>query len=258
MKLFNSIILLTILLLPLSANQDYEQIIITKTSSKSSLGSIKQKLNALNIKMFVQKSDNYYKVYSQKFSDKKSANQALNKLRDSFPYARLLLHDNVEKKNDINDFFIGFALGFHKLTTNNSSSSSGLSYALEAGYNYTRHINSTLAYLNTSTSDVDINNIYTSLNYNFDVSEDFDIYMGGLVGYSTLKLKNFTSSSASSAILLGIQTGVMYNFSDSIGFYTAYQGLSLGHKVDVTAGATTSSVDVSFLHNIQIGVQYRF
>ena len=258
MKLLSKIILLTLLLLPLAASQDYEQLIITKTSSKSSLKSIKQKLDALHVKMFVQKSDNYYKVYSQKFKDKESANQALNKVQSVFPYARVILHDNEEEIQSKNDFFVGLALGYHKLTTNSGASTSGMSYTLEAGYNYSRQINSTLGYLNTSTSDADINNIYTALNYNFDVSEDFDIYVGALVGYSTLKLKNFTSSSASSAVLLGIQTGLMYNLSDSVGFYTAYQGLSLGHKVDVTQGATTSSVDVSFLHNLQIGVQYKF
>ena len=244
--------------MPLAANQEFEQLIITKTSNKSTLSSIKHTLDRVHVKMFVQKSGAYYIVYSQKFKTQKEAQYALTRVQQTFPYARLLLHDNLNKKESYNDFFIGVALGTHKLTTKNSDSSSGISYTLEVGYNYTRHINSSLAYLNTSTSDADINNIYTALNYNFDISEDFDIYVGGLVGYSTFKLKNFASSSQSSAILLGIQTGVMYNFSKSIGFYTAYQGLSLGHTVDVTVGATTSSVDVSFLHNLQVGVAYRF
>jgi len=257
-KLFSKIILIALLFLPLAANQEFEQLIITKTSNKSNLSSIKHKLDRLQIKMFVQKSNRYYIVYSQKFKSKKSAQYALKSVRETFPYARLLLHDNSDKKNNSNNFFIALALGTHKITTNDSGSTSGVSYTLEAGYNYTRHINSTLAYMNSSTSDADINNIYTALNYNFDISKDFDIYAGALVGYSTLKLKNFTSSSASSAILLGIQTGVMYNLNDNFGVYTAYQGLSLGHKVEVTQGSVTSSVDVSFLHNIQVGVEYRF
>lgn len=250
-------ILLTILLLPLVASQDYGRLIITKTSHRTTLQVIKQKLNYVHVRMFIQKSDNYYKIYSQKFQDRESATQALERVKRFFPYARLISYANKEEKDD---FFVNIALGGHKLIRDSTIATRGVSYTLEVGYNYTKHINATLAYLTTPTKDANIHNIYTALNYNFNLSKDFYIYTGGLIGYSTLKLKNFASSSASRAILLGVQTALMYNFNNHIGFYTAYQGLSLGHKVDIvnTAGATNKTIHINFLHNLQIGLEYRF
>lgn len=257
MRIFIFIILL---LLPLSASEGYGRIIITKTSSQNSLKFIKQKLDATHTKMFISKSGNYYKVYSQIFQDKESATNALERVKEFFPYARIIPYTHTTNTENANDFFVALAFGEHKLTGDHTIETDGRSYTLEVGYNYTQHINATLAYLNTPTKDAELHNIYTALNYNFDIDEDFYIYTGGLIGYSTFKLENFTESSASSAILLGIQTGLIYNFNHHIGFYTAYQGLSLGHKVDIvdTTGTTSNTIEINFLHNLQIGIRYSF
>ena len=256
MKLINKIVIIIFLLFtPLAAKQSFERLIITKTSHKKYLPEIKRKLDASNIEMFVKRTGGYYVVYSQKFTNESEANSALKRVRAFFPHAKIIFYDNNSKTNT---FFIALATGVHQLSSSGADFKNSISYSVEAGYNYSQNFNSTLSYLNTSTSKEQMHNLYLSFNYDFSIISDIDAYIGALCGYSAFELTNFAKNSPSSAVLLGMQFGTVYNVSENFGIYAAYQWMSLGHKVEIVQNSTISTVEVDSLQNLQFGIKYRF
>ena len=276
MNLFLKLILITLFLFNLNASESFEQIIITKTSQKSNLGAIKKKLDSINVKMFVQKVDSYYLVYSPRYDDMAQANKSLKKINYYFPYARLIERDvkNEEKKEketteevtststNENNFFIALGASLSNISgttadTNASAlTSNGTSYAVEAGYKFNENIFATLGYIDSSTSDINVNNMYASVNYNMSVTNDLSMYVGFIGGFSTLELTGYPTSTSSSSALLGGQLGVMYEVTDYMSVYSVYKGLLMSHSVElIDAG---SSVEFSFLHNLQTGVRFKF
>lgn len=253
MKFLNILVFMFIMILPLSAAQDYEQIIITKTSYKSNLRVIKHQLDYIHVKMFVQKFKSDYIIYSGKYKNYTTALSALRLIKHYFKYARIIKHDkhSVNKKEKLDKkFFINFALGEYSLT--GGGSNSGLSYMLESGYVYDKDIFVSLAYLSNSSGDVSVSNIYSSLNYTMNFNKNIDLYAGGLLGYSTLQKSGFSSSTS---ILFGIEFGATYKVYDDWDIFTAYQGIDVNHIVKINA---TTDLKLGFIHNLQFGVKYKF
>jgi len=234
----------------------------------------------------VKKSRNSFFIYSPKYKNINSATTVLRKIKRYFPSAYVLnnkvniinagktkeviivkenntykIVDN--KNNDLSKYFVNIAFGSASMSVTTELTTaiedSAMSYALEGGYIYNENIFFTLGYLNSSTSDADMNSLYVSSNYLYKVTEDIGIYTGLLLGYGTLKLNVFTESKASSSTMIGVQVGTKYNVYDNIDIYAGYQLFMQDHIVEVINEANTiSPIEYGMLHNIQLGVSYRF
>jgi len=291
---FLTVFILLFCTLPLLANSSYAQILITKTSKQSNLKSIKSKLDRLGVKMYVQKSRTGFFVYSPKYKDSNSASVVLKRLQQYFPSAYILnskikvvkeqstqkfkeiereVEETSENENlqdstqgdDESGYFVSLAFGTASMSVtideslNATVEDSTMSYALEGGYIYDEDIYFTLGYLNSSTSDADINSLYLSSNYLFKPTDNLGIYTGLLVGYGTLKLNIFTQSIASSSTLLGLQVGTKYNVYENVDVFAGYQLFMQDHIIEIQEDSTTiSNVEFGMLHNIQLGVSYKF
>ena len=279
MNLFHKLLLITLFLFNLNASESFEQIIITKTSHKSNLGAIKRKLDSINVKMFVQKVDSYYLVYSPRYNDVAQANKSLQKINYYFPYARLI--EKEVKREDVkhekeketttdvtssstneNNFFIALGASLNTLSitfsdANGSAAATenGTSYAMEAGYTFNENIFATVGYINSSMSDIQMHNIYASIDYNMHFTNDLSMYVGFIGGLNTLALTGYDSSTSEISYLLGGQVGVMYGLTDYISIYSVYKGLLINQNITLEDG---TNIEFSFLHNAQIGVQFKF
>jgi len=257
MKLFKFFLLLSILSLTLQANQSSSYILITKTSKESNLKNIKNSLDKIRVKMYVQKADSFYFVYSKKYTNQQKAENELQNIQVKFPYAKIVLQEkDYEEK-----FFLSLSIGAVDLSgsTNNQTAATidnrGLSYNLEAGYFYTKEIFITTAFLSSSTDDININNLYMSLNYKFDINQNIDLYMGLLGGVSSLKLTNYAQSSASSSLLYGLQVGAKYKIYKNFSLFSQFQSIFLTHRINFT---TDEKIDFNMLNALQAGVLYSF
>lgn len=288
MKIF---IILAMLLGSLYANNSFDRVLITKTTKKSQLKVIKRKLDTLNVKMFVQTIPSGYYVYSDKITNKSTANSMLRKIKTKFPYAKIVTIEpkaEVSKKDienneiqnvqdettsdiSVNDevtqsdessLFIGLGLGYTttEASTNYAPASglnnNGLGYMLEAGFNYNDNIFITLNYSDTSTDDIAMNHMYGSLNFNYNLFNDLDIFVGGIIGYSTLTIGANINSTESSTMLYGAQGGIRYDLTESIFMFTSYQALMADHIINLPVAGT--KIEVSSLNYMQIGIGYKF
>ncbi len=237
----------------LFALQSYQQILITKTAKKSYLNAIKHQLDLMNVKMYIKKIDSYYLIYSGKYSNEDRAKYTLLKIKRKFPSALLLKKKQDKVFNQLqnkNNFFISAAIGISEIKED------GTSYTIETGYILNENFFTSLAYLNSSTCDLGIDNIYLSFNYNYNLTKDNDLYIGLIAGYSSLQLTGYTQSSASSSTLLGLQVGSSYSFNQKLALFIAYQGINLDHKIELLEDS--SSLSFHFIHNMQVGIKYKF
>lgn len=251
------------LLLALATTLSYadttSRIIITKTKKQSTLSRIKSKLDGLNVKMYLKREGKYSIVYSEEYSNQERAKRVLLRLKHEFPYARVVATQKEQKEphkdeREVDNFFISLSAGVMQLSSSESLKSSGMSYTTEFGYFYTSTIFSTFAYSNTSTEDMRVDNIYSSLNYNFDLTQDFAIYSGVVLGYSSLELLNFAQTTPSTAIIYGLQVGSSYKLSNSFSLFLQYKGIAMNHTIELS----DSNLNIDFLHDVELGVAYRF
>lgn len=253
------ITLLLLLTYSWSNADTHARIIITKTDKQSALSSIKQRLDALHVKMYIEKKESYSVVYSPEYDNLQTANSVLEKLRKDFPYAKIVYAENSaqEKQNEQNssDFFISLSSGMANLSNDSDSTESGVSYSGAVGYMYTPNLFSTLVYSNTPTDNIDMYSIYTSLNYKFNLSTDFALYAGGIVGYSSLELSNYEESSPSTNIIYGVQLGSSYSLSRYFSLFGEYRAIGLNHSVTVDS---STELKVTLLQNVEFGVMFKF
>jgi len=273
------IVILALLIGTIWAENSFDRILITKTTKKSALKSIKQKLDALRVKMFVQKISTGYYVYSDKFFDKDKSKMVLKNIKTRFPYAKIVTvsgsnskdaidpsSNSTQKNKNKKNFYISLAAGNASTSgsTNSDEASqlenSGLSYSLDGGYYLEDYLYASIGYLDTSTDDITMNNYYSSINYNYNVVGKLDIYTGILLGYSSLKVGEPFNSSASTALLYGAQLGTSYNFFNTIKLFCAYQFLMADHSINVTDLTENENYKIEFSStgNISLGVGYRF
>lgn len=232
----------------------YEQILITKTSKKDNLKHIKQMLHAMHIKMYVKKSSTHYLVYSQKFSSKKSANKALKRAQRKFPHAHLSSQRKDVHKSE-NGFLVTAALGM-QTTSGTPESTGAMSYDIGAGYLFRNNVFVTLNYLDTSTDIIKVTNVYSAVNYKYNLSKGFSLYGGGIFGYSTLSLIDVANSTSSSSLIYGVQGGGAYEFYPHISLYGGIQAISTSHLIEYQNAS--DNVEFGLITNIQLGMAYRF
>ncbi|MCW8837401.1 MAG: porin family protein [Thiovulaceae bacterium] len=281
------LIILSMLLVSIYANDTFERVLITKTTKKSNLKSIKHKLNLLKVRMFVQHIPSGYYVYSNILNNKEESRIILSRIKTTFPHAKIVTIEVPSKepaKNAIqeqeentldnniyetktatknkNNFFVNFGLAYTSTdgSTNDATASklenTGIGYTLEGGYIYDENFLFSVAYQDASTSDITMVNYFTSANYNLNILSNLDIYGGVVLGMSSLELDSYSTSSASTAFLYGLQIGTSYSITDDINTFVAYQLLMAEHTINLPDAG--SKIDFSSFHNLQIGVGYRF
>ena len=291
MKLLKIIILLCLSISLAFSQEQFERILITKTTKKNNLLEIKNKLNRVGIQMmYIQNLQNGYYVYSKIFTNTQNAQSTLSKIKLSLPHAKIVsidlqkkeiitqeineetledtliaseifteVEDDIQQNNKI--FYINLALGYTNTngSTNDLSSSklsnSGLSYALEGGYEFYDGLSVSLAYLDTSTSDITMFNIYGAINYRYHIIDEFSIGGGLILGVSSLEIDSYSSSTASINLLYGYDLAVFYEIIDNFDIYTKYQGLYKDHVINID---NTTDIEFDYTHNYLVGIGYKF
>ncbi len=289
MKLLKIIILLSIGVSLAFAQEQSQRILITKTSYKTNLAKINHTLQQLGVKMYVQTLTSGYYVYSASYTNPQNAQNVLKRVQGNFPYAKVVTIDDKSKVDTnteaipqeeqivvpqvfaddtkpettkmLKNFYVDVALGYASTSgsTNNISasqlSSKGVSYLLEGGYKYKNGLSLSLAYLNASTTDISIRNIYGAVNYRYDLDNDFCVGGGLLLGYSSLELNSYASSSASKNLVYGFDLAAEYKLMDELYLFSKYQGFFLNHTININ---NTAKISFNYTQNILFGVGYKF
>ena len=267
MQIIKYFIILSLSITVAFSQDQLERILITKTKKESNLSKIKNNLNNIGIKkMYVQNLQNMYYIYSKKFTDSKYTQKTLAKIKTKFPNAKIVYisphkknYNDIQKNNK--NIFINLALGYARInsSTNNSDinkiSISGMSYAVEGGYTFHNNISIFLGYLNSSTDDISVFNLYSGVSYKYYITTDFSIASGLILGFSSLEMNNYSSSTASENLLYGFDFAVSYDLSDSFYIFTKYQGFLSNHVININS---SSKVEFNYINNYSIGIGYKF
>jgi len=259
-----------------TTNLSYQQVLIAKTSKIKTLYTIKKRLSLLKIGIIVKKSNNKYLVYSKKFRNPKYAKYVLQKVTKSFPHAIIISHyknkkgkksivvktaKNSSKQQEKNNFFIDIGVGLTTISGETSDylaskiNNDDTTYSLEAGYFIDDNIFTTITYLNSFTTDISLDNLYLTLNYQYNIFKKTDIYLGGLFGVSLLRFEQSLEADNSTSLAVGWQTGIKYNIYNSLDLFLAYEGIKIDHNVDIK---TTEYIKLTYIHNLNFGLIYRF
>ena len=256
------ILLLTSLVL-LTTSLFAQRIMITKTSNKGNLREIHTILQRLHVKMYFKKTKNYYVVYSKRYDSPEETHYKLKKIQRYFPSAYIQTSKEKKihtskggKKKELYNYFIALHGAKSSITTDdiNITSTSGYSYSLEAGYYFTEYLYVSGIYEIADTKDITLSNFYGSLNYNYKIIEDFNIFAGVLLGHSKLTL-NIDNATPSTSLAFGGAIGVSYDVLGFIPISLTYQLLSLKHKIIYD---TTLERNFTRLQSFQLGLGYKF
>jgi len=288
MKIIKISVILLILSTLLYANSNvYRQILISKTSKIKNLQLIKKRVNSLNIGIIIKKSNNKYFVYSKKIKSKKYAIYLLKKLKPYFPSAIILTYTKNTKKskkielknkktknknlntittkkiqNRYKDFFIATAFGMDSISGKTSNylaskiNNDDTTYAFESGYYFYENIFSSIKYLNSFTSDISLDSLYSSLNYEVTIIPKTKLYAGAILGLSLLRFEKPKDASDSKSILYGWQIGTNYSFYRYLDIFVSYEGLSINHSVDLSS--SDEYIKLTYIHNLSLGIRYKF
>ena len=275
MHIFKIIMLLLLLLSPLLANKSSQQILIAKTSHKKRLSAIYSKIHALHIAIVIRKRKSYYLIYSKKYTHFKRLKRDLKKLKRYFPSAIVVKTTKKIKKSlpPITkkraqtpqksrlspDSFGAINVGYNSISgkTNNLLASkidnAALSYSFEIGHFYTKNIFVTASYINSSTDDISLNTLTTSLNYTMRIDKEMEVYGGLIVGVDRVSMHAYTNDT-SYALALGGQVGILYDIYKNTKLFTTYQGISINNSLKID----NSTIQFSFIHNVVFGISYAF
>jgi len=250
----------------------YKRIYITYTLKKQDLKPIYAILKKLQIQMFVFKHKNKYMIYSKKYDiNNKQINKDYKKIIKKFKYSKILFFNIVKKIQPIKkiedanisfssySFSINLKLGSSQLNTTseyNFPSDYTLNYGVEFAYFIFKNISLSLGYLNTSTKQTTLNNIYSSLDYNFYPTKDTILYFGILGGYSTLELNNRENSKQSQSSIIGVKYGFSYILNKDINIFIEYNGISMKHII--TEDISSAKVTFNFTNSSMLGLGYKF
>lgn len=276
-KLIKIIFLISIFIASSHA-KEYKQILIAKTSKQTNLIAIESKLTSMKIAAYIKKMPHYYLVYSRKSQNYTLLQNYLKRIKHYFPSA-IIISDvsrktqkqikktsivkyptKVLQETNSTKMFVSVSLGLNsisgktdnllasKINNNNSS------YAFAAGYYHNENIFLGFGYLNSFSTDIALDSLYASINYELPITDTLSVYSGVLLGVSILRLNDFKGASDSYSVLLGGQVGVEYALYKDVELFGAYQAMSINHNVALT----DSSIEFSFIHNVQMGIKYNF
>jgi len=265
------------------------------TTSTSQVKQIEKIVKERGYSLHIQEDKERYRLYVGAFSNQAKALEALQSLQGTFPSAvAVKLHStnftqtqnrpqkeregSSTKKSATENassnerpFFVQFALGFHNTASEISGditpqelSASGMSYGVGIGYMFNSRFWGSGHYDILGTESVSISNIYATLNYSFWQTQDFSVFAGGLVGFSSLSWDTPPQTGAEttgpSSFFLGAQLGAYYPFGvEGLSVFSSYSLTSFNLKTSIAEGSdTTGAIEQSMTHKIQVGLQYNF
>ncbi len=192
--------------------------------------------------------DGLQEVASQKVVSQEEQIRLLQKLMDD---------THPQSTNPLKNFYINIAKGYTNINDKITSkfSNNRTSYLLEGGYEYENGFSLSLAYLNTSTSDISMQTVYEAVNYRYDLNNGFRLGGGILVGLSSLEINSYASTSASRNLVYGFDLAVEYKLKDKLYLFTKYQGFLLTHTININ---NTKSISLNHTNNILFGLGYKF
>jgi len=164
------------------------------------------------------------------------------------------------------DLFVYLSLGLSTITSDIDSSSrnisldeDGINIDLGVGYRFRDIVFSTLSYQRAIFNEVNIDNLYVSLNYQFS-EIPLKPYVGVLIVFSQLEWSKYPISGTnvndnkSTTLLGGLQLGIEYSFSDDWSIFGEYQILKNEHKTNILG----DNLKIAFQNNLNVGVSYKF
>ena len=253
MKLSNLFLSSLLLSIPLSA----DRIMITKTAKKEDLKQIQYKLKKVNTKMYVKKTGSGYVVYSKEYTSSLETIKSLKKLKRYFPNA--YVKKTSKKETPIQTktpYFVNVSYGLSNMsvevTGQASQSNSGNNFGIDGGYYISDSLYCSLAYVNTSSDSLTTSTFYGSVDYKYNIMKDTDVYVGAIVGYSSLAV---TGGGSSTSPAVGFELGTSYEVIKNIPLALTYQNLLFDQKA---AYGTNSELSVNMLHNFKLSVGYKF
>jgi hypothetical protein len=150
------------------------------------------------------------------------------------------------------------ATDFDSLSRDISLEDDGINIDLGLGYRSSEIVFSTLSYQRAIFDEVNIDNLYVSLNYQFRETP-LNPYVGAIIGFSRLIWSKYPVSGTlvnddeSTTLLGGLQLGIEYSFSDW-SIFGEYQILKNEHYTNVLG----YNLRISDQNNLNIGVRYEF
>ena len=125
------------------------------------------------------------------------------------------------------------------------------------GYFTGKHFLSEASYSYSSIDQTTLSNIYLTENYYYDITQNSDIYIGSLLGYSRL-LINSKESTPSGSLIYGLQVGASYDIFGSIPLSLTYQHIFLNHTIAFTSSTGTVTINTNSQNVIELGIAYKF
>ena len=138
----------------------------------------------------------------------------------------------------------------------------GYLYDLAIGYRFNQNIFSTLNYQYSKLDEIDFDDYYVTLNYQFN--HDLKPYLGVLLGRSYLhwnkdplnSSQNIDNTSGSS--LYGIQAGMEYKINDNISFIPKIMYSRTNHGTNLVSAPAKSYIEHNSKTQILLGFRYAF
>lgn len=133
------------------------------------------------------------------------------------------------------------------------------------GYRYSENIFVTLAAQRTMLDIVDIDNVYASLNYQFDVMAN--PYIGVLAGYSRLTWNEYPAIQSTSyvddlestGLMYGVQLGIQPQLTENWSLFAKYQFIKYEHLMNIRPNnGQREEIEHDYGQNLLTGVRYGF
>lgn len=268
MKLFKTIVFIGLFSLPLFA----QRIIITKTAYERNLDAINAKLHSIHVKMYVQKTDRFYFIYTKEYANKEMAEEKLQEIQRLFPYAKIIVPPKVAKEEEqkkklsveqqeSRKWIVGIGMGINSISGNvggNTTHSNGdMSYRVKAGYFFKEYLLATLSYSSVSGDKKTITDSYLATNYYYRVMQNSNLFIGALLGYSRLSM-DLPHATPSQSTLYGFQAGISYDMFGYIPLSLTWQSLFLDHTITLTSATKKIEMHTTSQNIIELGIAYKF
>lgn len=169
------------------------------------------------------------------------------------------------------DYFVGLTLGLSTLDVSGKNVSgslplsfddAGINYGLEAGYYINENIFMTINFHHLDLDYININNVFSAVNYKFDKMYSVFPYVGLIAGYSILSWEGnpatVTSTESSSSLFGGLQFGAEIPINDDVVVNVFYRYMMLNHTASVSTSSAKKNIEYSGDHNFNIGIMYSF
>jgi hypothetical protein len=203
-----------------------------------------------------------FQEFKKKAQKKVLASIVIKKQKKIVEKQEVVMPQPIQQK----DLFVYLSLGqstidsdFDSSSRNISLDKNGINIDLGVGYRFRDMMFSTLSYQRAIFNEVNIDNLYVSLNYQFREIH-LKPYVGVLIGLSRLVWSKYPVSGTldndneSITLLGGLQLGVEYSFSDDWSIFGEYQILKNEHKTNILG----DNLKIAFQNNLNVGVSYKF